>query len=294
MPSLKAIRKRIRTVRNTQQITKAMKMVAAAKLRRSQEAILSARPFAQKLDEVLQGVARRAEVAAHPLLVRRPVKKVELLVITSDRGLCGGFNSNVLRRAQRFLHEGKDEYAEITLSTVGRKAHDFFKKREVRLRRDYVGTFVDLRYPKAQAISDELAGFYLSAKLDAVMLLYNEFISAISQKVRLLTLLPLSAPGASAQEEEETDARSEVDYLYEPARKEVLDRLLPRYLAVTIWRALLESAAAEYAARMTAMDSASKNAAEIIDRLTLLANRTRQAAITKELMEIVSGAEALK
>lgn len=289
MPSLKAIRKRIRSVKNTQQITKAMKMVAAAKLRKAQEAILAARPFAIQLDHVLAGVAERADVSGHPLLVRRPPRKVELVVLTSDRGLCGGFNSNVLRRAQRFLHEGKDAYEPIHLSTMGRKAHDFFKKRAVTLRRDYAGIFKQLAYPTAQAIADELAQFYVAAELDAVFLLYNEFVSAISQTVTQVQLLPLPAPARP-----DGEAATPVEHLYEPDRRGVLDSLLPRALGVKIWRALLESQAAEHAGRMTAMDSASNNAAEMIARLTLQANRTRQAAITKELMEIVSGAEALK
>ena len=289
MPSLKAIRVRIRSVKNTQQITKAMKMVAAAKLRRAQEAILAARPFAEKFDAVLAGVTERAEIVSHPLLAQRPIKKVELVVMTSDRGLCGGFNSNIVRRAERFLYEGKDQYSQIELSTIGRKARDHFKKRGARLRHDYAGLFADLNYPKAQEIADELSSFFLESQLDAVFLLYNEFASAISQKVRLVQLLPLPMPEAPAPAR-----KGSVDYVYEPGRAGVLAKLLPRALGVKIFRSLLESQAAEQAARMNAMENASKNAAEMIDKLTLVANRTRQAAITKELMEIVSGAEALK
>jgi F-type H+-transporting ATPase subunit gamma len=288
MPSLKAVRARIRSVKNIQQITKAMKMVAAAKLRRAQEAILAARPFAEKLDEVLAGVAERTDMASHPLLAKREIRKVELVVMTSDRGQCGGFNSNILRRAERFVFEGRDQYTQIELSTIGRKGHDYFRKRKARLRHDYAGLFADLTYPKAQAIADELAKFFVAADLDAVFLLYNEFVSVATQKVRLVQLLPLPAPEPAATRS------APIEYLYEPSRKAVLEKLLPRALGVKIFRALLESHAAEFAARMTAMENASKNAAEMIDKLTLLANRTRQAAITKELMEIVSGAEALK
>ena len=287
MPSLKAIRGRIRSVKNTQKITKAMKMVAAAKLRRAQESILAARPFADRLEQVLAGIAERTDVTSHPLLAKRPIRKVELLVMTSDRGLCGGFNSNVLRRAERFLYEGRDKYSQIEISTVGRKAHDHFAKRSAKLRHDYADIFEDLVYPVAQRIADELASFFVEARLDAVFLLYNEFASAVSQKVTLTQLLPLPAPQAS-------NKSSPVDFLYEPGPAGVLERLLPRALGVKIFRALLESQAAEHAARMNAMENASNNAAEMITKLTLLANRTRQAAITKELMEIVSGAEALK
>jgi F-type H+-transporting ATPase subunit gamma len=288
MPSLKVVRARIRSVKNIQQITKAMKMVAAAKLRRAQEAILAARPFAEKLDLVLAGVAERADVASHPLLAHRPIRKVELTVVTSDRGQCGGFNSNILRYAERFLREGRDQYEQIELSTVGRKAHDYFKKRKALLRHDYEGLFADLAYPRVQAIADELAKSFVASDLDAVFLLFNEFVSVATQKVRLVQMLPLPTP------ERSQGKGAPIDYLYEPNRRGVLEKLLPRALGVKLFRALLESHAAEFAARMTAMENASKNAGEMIDKLTLLANRTRQAAITKELMEIVSGAEALK
>ena len=289
MPSLRDIKRRIGSVRNTQQITKAMKMVAAAKLRRAQDAMLRARPYADKIEEVLTAVATRADEEAHPLLVRRPPRRVELVVMTSDRGLAGAFNSNVLRRAQRFLHENADRYESIQVSTIGRKGRDFVRSRGITTRKDYVGVFEELTFDKAKAIAEELQAAYLDDKLDAVFLLYNHFASAISQKPTLTQLLPIEA-NAGAEDE----SSRLMDFLYEPSREAVLDELLPRHLAMQVWRALLESVASEHGARMAAMESATKNSGELIGKLTLQYNRARQAYITKELMEIVSGAEALK
>jgi F-type H+-transporting ATPase subunit gamma len=288
MPSLRDIRNRIRSVKNTQQITKAMKMVAAAKLRRAQEAILAARPYANQLDQVLGNLAARGEALDHPLLRRRPVKKVELVVMTSDRGLAGGFNSNAIRRAQRFITENEDQY-QIVLSTIGRKGHDHFKKRNVKLRHDYAGVYSRLNYNTARDIANELADAYVKEQVDEVWLLYNEFISAINQRVTLVQMLPIQPRQAAAG-----GAGAQIDYLYEPSRELVLESLLPRYLATKLYRALLESNASFQGAQMSAMESATKNATEMIGKLTLVYNRTRQAVITKELMEIVSGAEALK
>jgi len=289
VPSLKDIRKRIVSVRNTQQITKAMKMVDAAKLRRAQDAMLQARPYAQMIEQALSGVAVRSDESAHPLLQRRTPRRVELVVMTSDRGLCGGFNANIFRRAQRFLYENADNYERIQISTIGRKGRDFFRKRNVATRKDYPGVFNELTYDKAKTIADELAGAYLGDELDAVFLLYNEFVSAISQKPTLVQLLPINANSNSE------DASSQlVDFVYEPSREAVLDHLLPRYLTTQVWRALLESKASEHGARMAAMEAATKNSSELIGKLRLEYNRARQAYITKELMEIVSGAEALK
>jgi len=292
VPSLRDIRKRIASVKNTRQITKAMKMVAAAKLRRAQEAIVRARPYAEGLERVLGSLATRADLASHPLLVVRPVKRVELVVLTSDRGLCGGFNSNVLRRAQRFAAEARGAdghaYERVELSTLGRKGRDFAARRKLDVRKDYVGIFEHLEFSRAEAIGAELAQHYVEADLDAVFLLYNEFQSAISQRVSLVQLLPI-APRPVVEGMDHP-----ADYLYEPTRAEVLDALLPQHLSMQLWRAMLESQASEHGARMTAMDAATKNASEMIARLTLQFNRARQAYITKELMEIVSGAEALK
>ena len=289
MPSLRDIRRRIGSVKSTQQITKAMKMVAAAKLRRAQEAITRARPYATLLEQSLNRVASRAaaeESAAHPLLASRPVKKVELVVITSDRGLAGGFNSNVVRRAQRFLVENADKYEEIFVSTIGKKGRDGLKARKVALRKDYTGVHARLSYEKAHEIAGELSERFLSGEIDAVFLLFNEFKSAIAQIVRLKQFLPVETGPA--------DATASVDFLYEPGRELLLADIVPRHLDVQVWRALLDSAASEHGARMTAMEAATKNAAEMIGALSLQYNRARQAYITKELSEIVSGAESLK
>jgi F-type H+-transporting ATPase subunit gamma len=289
VPSLRDIRRRIGSVKSTQQITKAMKMVAAAKLRRAQEAITKARPYAVLLEQALSRIAARAaaeETAAHPLLVARPPRVAELVVITSDRGLAGGFNSNIGRRAQRFLVENSDRYDQIQVSTIGRKGRDFLRARKVALRKDFTGVHAQLSHEKAHEIATEYAARFLSGEVDAVFLVYNEFKSAIAQKVTLRQLLPV-----------ETEAGGEgagIDFLYEPERGRLLEDLVPRHLDTQVWRALLDSAASEHGARMTAMESASKNAGELIASLTLQYNRARQAYITKELMEIVSGAEALK
>ena len=289
MPSLRDIRRRIGSVKSTQQITKAMKMVAAAKLRRAQEAITRARPYAVLLEKSLNRVASRAtaeEGAAHPLLASRKVKRVELVVITSDRGLAGGFNSNVVRRAQRFLVENADKYEEITVSTIGKKGRDSLKARKVALRKDYTGVHANLSFEKAHEIAGELSERFLSGEVDAVFLLFNEFKSAIAQIVRLKQLLPVETGPA--------EATASVDFLYEPSRGELLADIVPRHLDVQVWRALLDSGASEHGARMTAMEAATKNAAEMIGALSLQYNRARQAYITKELSEIVSGAESLK
>jgi len=289
VPSLRDIRRRIGSVKSTQQITKAMKMVAAAKLRRAQEAITRARPYALLLEQALNRVASRAaseEGAAHPLLASRPVRRAELVVVTSDRGLAGGFNSNVVRRAQRFLVENADRYDEVVISTIGRKGRDSLKARKVALRKDYTGVHAKLSFEKAHEISSELSERFLSGEVDAVFLLFNEFKSAIAQVVRLKQLLPVETAGA--------EATTSVDFLYEPSRGELLADIVPRHLDVQVWRALLDSAASEHGARMTAMEAATKNAAEMIGALSLQYNRARQAYITKELSEIVSGAESLK
>jgi F-type H+-transporting ATPase subunit gamma len=291
VPSLRDIRNRIGSVKSTRQITKAMKMVSAAKLRRAQDAILKARPYAQLLGQTLARVASRAaadEVVAHPLLAPRVQRTAEVVVITSDRGLAGGFNSNIARRTQRFLVENSDRYERIQLSTIGRKGRDFFRARRVELRKDFTGVHAALAYEKAESLAQEYTERYLAGEVDAVFLAYNEFKSAISQVPVLFQLLPIeTAPGAA-----ETGAT--IDFKYEPSREALLRDLLPRHIAMQVWRALLESAASEHGARMSAMESATKNAEEMISSLTLQYNRARQAYVTKELMEIVSGAEALK
>lgn len=288
MPSLRDIKRRITSVQNTQQITRAMRMVSAAKLRRAQEAILAARPYAEKLEEVLSAVASRAEGVDHPLLRHRPIRRVELVVMTSDRGLAGAFNSNITRLAQRFLWENEKAYEKIQISTIGRKGADFFRSRGIETRKDYTGVFEALTFEQAQAIAKELREAYEHDELDAVLLLYNEFASAMVQRPSLVQLLPIRP------DQEEEQAPEGADYLYEPNAQEVLGELLPRHLEVQVWRALLESVASEHAARMVAMENATKNSGELIAKYTLQYNRARQAYITTELMEIVSGAEALK
>jgi len=289
VPSLRDIRNRIGSVKSTRQITKAMKMVAAAKLRRAQDAILKTRPYALLLEQGLSRVAARAaaeDVPAHPLLAARIQRTGEVIVVTSDRGLAGGFNSNICRRTQRFLTESADRLEKIGLATIGKKGRDYFRARRLEIRKDFTGVHQDLRYEKAEAIAQEYAERYLAGEVDAVFLAYNEFKSAINQKPVVVQLLPIETPAA--------EAVTGIDFKYEPSREALLQDLLPRHLAMQVWRALLESAASEHGARMSAMESATKNAEEMISALTLQYNRARQAYVTKELMEIVSGAEALK
>ena len=295
MASLRAIRTRIKSVRNTQKITKAMKLVSAAKLRRAQDGVVRTRPYAQLLDELLGSLARAradAEIAPHPLMATREPKRIEVVLLTSDRGLCGGFNSNIIRRAQRFVVEEGPKYQAIQFSTIGRRGRDFAKKRGIETRKDYAGFFGKLRYPMAKEVADDLIAEYTGKKLDAVYLLYNQFKSAMVQQITLTQLLPIVAPAPEAKAE--TGGVVAPEHLYEPSRPVLLEQLVPKQLAMQVWRALLESEASEHGARMTAMDAATKNANEMIGRLSLQYNRARQAAITKELMEIVSGAEALK
>jgi F-type H+-transporting ATPase subunit gamma len=293
MASLRDIRKRIVSVKSTQKITKAMKMVAASKLRRAQDAILKARPYAQLLEAALAEVAARAdggESPAHPLLAQREkVKKTELVLLTSDRGLAGAFNSNINRKAVRYLLDHRDEGA-FQISTMGRKARDYFRRQHTPIRKDYPGIYDGLRFERAQEIAEELAKLYLGGEVDRILLVYNRFKSAIAQDVVVVPFLPIeTAPKAA-----DPGKASAVDFVYEPSRAALLDVLLPKHVSMQLWRALLESVASEHGARMTAMENASRNAGDMIDSLTLKYNRARQAAITKELMEIVSGAEALK
>ncbi len=290
MASLRDIRKRIRSVKNTRQITKAMKMVSAAKLRRAQDNVIAARPYAKMLDAVMSTLISRSEPGSlsHPLLTRRPVKKVELLVVTSDRGLAGGFNSNINRRALKYIAEQQKLGVEVFVTTVGRKGHDFLRGRgNTTIRKDNPGILQKLSYAVAETVAKELSKRFLEGEVDAVFIMYNEFVSAIAQVPTQAQLLPFEATvgkGGPAQ----------VDYKYEPNPQAVLEQLVPQAVAVKIYRALLESYAAEHAARMTAMENATRNAGDMIGSLTLFYNRSRQAQITKELVEIVSGAEALK
>ena len=288
MANLRAIRKRVSSVKSTQQITRAMKMVSAAKLRRAQDAVNAARPYARKMREVVTAVAGRAGADAHPLLTVREAKKLALLVVTSDRGLCGSFNSGLTRAVHRFLNEHRDEYEEITLFVVGRKGRDFFRRREIPIRKEYIGVLGSVSRQHAETIAGDLVGGFLSEEFDEVQIAFNEFRSAISQIVRFEKMFPIALESSGKA------GGDGVDYLYEPSREEILATLLPKYVQTTILRVLLESVAGEFGARMTAMDSATNNAVDMIARLTLQMNRARQATITTELTEIVSGAEALK
>ena len=286
MPNLKAIRKRISSVKSTQQITKAMKMVAAAKLRRAQEAIVQARPYAIRLVETIGQLASRAEGDAHELLIRRPVKKAMLLVVTSDRGLCGGFNTNIARAAQKTFAQRTEEGQEVAIATIGRKAKEYFAHRGYTLDHVFADVWPSPGVEKAREVARTMVEGYLSGGFDELVIIYNEFKSAISQKVVTETLLPI-------EPEEVEGLDFPVDYIYEPDRDTMLGHILPLFVDIQIYRALLESQASEMGARMTAMEAATSNAAEMISDLTLLFNRARQAAITSELIEIISGAEAL-
>jgi F-type H+-transporting ATPase subunit gamma len=290
MANLRAIRKRIVSVKSTQQITKAMKMVSAAKLRRSQDAITAARPYARKLREVVEGLAAKAGPEAHPLLAAREVKKLGLLVITSDRGLCGGYNSALLRTIQRFLRENAERYESVSIYVVGRKGRDFFRRREIAIAKEYVNVLGSLSYFNAETMSHDLVDAFKADQVDEVQVAFNEFRSAISQTPRFERLFPISV----AEGTEAVEGEADIDYIYEPGRNEILARLIPKYVEMQIFRSLLESVAGEHGARMSAMDSATRNAKEMISSLTLQMNRARQATITKELSEIVSGAESLK
>ena len=279
-------------MKSTQKITKAMKMVSAAKLRRAQNAIVAARPYARALDQMIADLVSRSEGISHPLLTSRPVRRVEILAITSDRGLAGGFNANVIRRVGRFAYE-RDRSTSLRLTTAGRKGLEAFRRRHLEIRKDHAGFFNRLSYESARGLAEELTAEFLEDRVDQVLLVYNEFVSAITQRVVLTPLLPFERP-APAEGQQPGGLRSLIDFEYEPSKEAVLDRLLPQAVAIRVFRALLESVASEHGARMSAMENATSNAEDAISRLTLNYNRTRQAVITKELMEIVSGAEALK
>jgi len=276
------IRRRIRSVKNTQQITKAMKMVAAAKLRRAQERMYAARPYAAALRQVLSSVATRVEELKHPLLESREEKKVLLLVVTADKGLCGAFNANVIKAAQNALRDR--QWESVELLPIGRKANDFFRRRTIPIRREATQVFQALSLGVAQEIAKTAVDDFIGGRVDAVYVVYNEFKSIIAQNVRLERLLPI--------ERAWDEVTTAVEYLYEPAPEVILNDLLPKHIEFQLYRILLESAAAEQGARMTAMEAATKNAKDMIDHLTLTYNRIRQASITKEIIEIVSGAAA--
>jgi F-type H+-transporting ATPase subunit gamma len=267
------------------QITKAMKMVAAAKLRRAQENIVAARPYAHKIDEMLSHLAAKVDRSKHPLMLERPANKVCIVVVTADRGFCGAFNNSLIRFTSNRLNQLT--HSDISLITVGRKGRDFFKKHGSKITGEHVNFFNELKFHHALMISGDIIQQYASGNLDRVEIIYNEFKSAIQQKIVNEQFLPIRA-------KIDPEEKTQIDYLYEPSQEVILETLLPRHLNIQMWRVLLESYAAEQGARMTAMDAATENAKEIISGLKLSYNRSRQAAITKELAEIVGGAEALK
>jgi F-type H+-transporting ATPase subunit gamma len=289
MAGLKAIKRRIVSVKNTRKITRAMKMVAAGRLRRAQQRITELRPYANKTAELIAQVAARVEgdgEESHPLLAKRPERKVLIVVLTSDRGLAGGFNANISKRAFSLWKSLEAEGKQVSFGIVGRKGGDFFRRRNATIAKVFSGVFENLTSAKAGEIGRFIAGHYVAGELDAAYLIYNEFKSALTQMVTVERVLPVTPV--------ELPPHASSDYIYEPNRAALLDRLLPMYMEVQSYRALLESVASEHGARMTAMDNATRNASDMIDALTLQYNRARQAAITKELMEIIGGAEALK
>jgi len=284
MPSLIDIRRRVRSVRNTQQITKAMKMVSAAKLRRAQDRVIAARPYAALMGKVLANVAAAVEAdeqgASNPLLARRPEKHILLLLFTSDKGLAGAFNANLIKGAQRFMEEHRD--AEFGIESIGRKGRDFFRKRGARLVGEHIGILSNPRFEEAAGIARKAIEGFRAGEIDAVYVLNNEFKSVVAQRLAVSRLLPVEIkPNAEV-----------MDYIFEQPPNQMLESLLPRYVEMEVYRSMLETSAAEHAARMMAMESATSNASDMISDLTLYMNRVRQASITKEIIEVVSGAAA--
>ena len=286
MPTLLDFRRRIRSVKNTQQITRAMKFVGAAKLRRAQDRVFAARPYARQMLGVLRSAMSRIESPLHPLMARRPEERVLALVVTGDKGLCGAFNTNVLRRAQEFLREHQGQSPAVV--PVGKKGRDALRKRKANLIAEYLNVSTRVDFSQAKDMAEKIIGFYTRAEVDAVYAIYNEFKSVLAQRLVVERLLPIDPE--ELRTEEGTAGAVAVDYIYEQTPAEIFDRLLPRHVETQVFRVLLESAAAEHAARMTAMDSATNNAADLIEQVTLHMNKVRQASITKEIIEVVSGA----
>ena len=287
MPSLIDLRRRVRAVKNTQQITKAMKMVAASKLRRAQERITNARPYAVQMQHVLAGLAGRVDSSIHPLLTVRevsPASRTLIISVTSDKGLCGSFNTNAIKAAAQ---AAVNSTTPVTMGLVGRKGREYFGRRSYQVEFEQIGIFQKLSFANAQTIATLAMDAFISGRADRVLLIYNEFKSVISQKVVVDQLLPIARADTG-----EATASDQTDYLYEPSAQRIFDELLPRYVEVQVYRALLDSNAAFYAAQMTAMDTATRNSADMIASLTLYMNKVRQAAITREIIEVVSGAQA--
>ncbi len=297
MANLKAIKKRIQGVRGTQQLTRAMKLVAAAKLRRAQEAAVQLRPYAEGIHNTIVHLARRVESQAHPLLTRREMKKVMILLYSSDRGMCGSFNLNISREAEDFIRRQEEAGVEVTLAVIGKKGNEYFRRRGYKVVHHYHDLFANIDYEAIEPIGEELSKKYLSGDYDALFVAYNWFRSAVLQKVTLTQVLPVDLDSEIVEEGEETPHNDEADTIppiFEPGRREILDELFPQYLNMEIYHALLESVASEMGARMTAMENATSNAEDLIKRLTLIYNKARQETITTELMDIVGGAEAIK
>ncbi len=287
MATLRTIRRRIASVKSTQQITKAMKMVAAARLRKAQDRMLKARPYSKSLDDTLGHVAAKVDPSLHPLLNVREPKRIGFVVVTGDRGLCGSFNANIIRRAANEMKQTQQNGVEFELIAVGKKGFEHFNRRQYPILEKYINFFDKLDFKHAQDIAALIQEQYVNEKLDRIYLVFNEFKSAIQQNIVVQQLLPIVPRPPQ-------DEKFATEFLFEPSPLKILDNLCPRYLNVEIWHALLESFAAEMGARMTAMSTATDNAKELIFQLTLYYNKVRQASITRELMDIVGGAEALK
>ncbi len=293
MPTLKQIRRRLTSVKNTQKITRAMKLVAAAKLRRAQENMLRAQPYANRIREVIWDLSEHTSRDVHPLLQVREEKKALMLVVTSDRGMCGAFNSNINRRAERYLRTKEGDHEELELALLGRKGRDYFRRRRYPVFKEYMEVLSSPSFDRVTEIGAEVTARFLDGGHDAVYVVYNEFKSAISQKVVVERLLPIVPEHDEAEVAAEAHLQG-IEFGYEPSREAILNAVLPLYVNVRLYFAVLESLAAEMGARMTAMESATKNAGELLSRLTLQYNKARQASITKEMLEIVSGAEAMR
>ncbi len=289
MASGKDLKRRIASVKSTQQITKAMKMVAAARLRRAQEAIVKARPFAAAIKQTVENIVSDEAIRdAHPLLAKRPVKRVNVFLITSDRGLCGGFNSSLVKRAEALYRSEASKYEKFVFTCIGKKGYEYLTLRKIPVVQYHQDFQKGMTYARVHALGKEAIEGFLSGEFDEIRVIFSEFRSAVSQVSQTVNLLPVEIP------QEQTAGAQGVDFLFEPSREDVLTELLPRYFMARLYKSLLENTASEHGARMAAMDSATKNAGEMIRKLTLEYNKVRQAGITKELLEIVSGAEALK
>lgn len=296
MATLRDLKKRIKAIRSTQKITKAMKMVAAAKLRKVQDRMFNFRPYAIRIRDIVSDLSMAVEREAHPILTVRPRKTVELLVITSDKGLCGAFNANILRYASQQIAELNREGFEISISTVGKKSFDYFSRRGFKIRSSWVGFSGKVSYDSAKEIAQDIIDGYINEKFDELRLTFNEFKSLIAQRLVSFRILPIEKLKEDIGQEIKTEEASHFagSFLYEPSVEVIFERLLPKYIEIQVFRALLESSAAEEAARMSAMENATKNCEDLVQKVTLRANKVRQEAITKELMDIVGGVEALR